>query len=344
MIDGGQFEGEFKELGCRNYTDVTIQTMENYCGAGMNFKRVMLKLFVEHYQTLYETCYDPATMQSVWSKHVLYNEIEHRDTGSSDMPDFTSDGFFGDFDVATAYTKIGQRDAIAEILGSVDLANKYIDVNEGDFYLAAGHLSPKDDFIYKSWQRISYKYINTAPQWQCFNDGNWNLLENAIRGMAEREPFSPFAEIYTGTIGILELLDIKNNPAEIWLSGSQGSKRIPVPKFFWKVLYEPETQLGVALIGINNPHLAPEDVAVHKICPEISDHPLILELPEPGNIIKGVCYACSVPDAQKYILDMPKLEVSGVLMKGMKPSSSTMNTASFILILISAILAGQLMK
>ena len=43
-------------------------------------------------------------------------------------------------------------------------------------------------------------------------------------------PWSPFAVVYTGTHGILELKDINNNPTEIWLSGDDTEKRLPVPK------------------------------------------------------------------------------------------------------------------
>ena len=48
--------------------------------------------------------------------------------------------------------QLGQRDALGEILGSVDLADDYIDVDKGEVYMARGHLAPRADFIYKSWQ------------------------------------------------------------------------------------------------------------------------------------------------------------------------------------------------
>ena len=317
MVEGGTFEGDFKDFGCKTYTSVQVQSYDNQCGDESNFSKIRMSFVVESSsKILFETCFDPATMRSVWARHILYNEIELRDTGSSGMPDFSTDNFFEGFDVVTAYTKISQRDAIAEILGSEELANNYVNVQQGNVYLARGHLAPKADFIYKSWQRMSYKYINTAPQWQCFNSGNWNFLENAVRSMVELQQFGPYAEIYTGTFGIMELPDINNNLQEIWLSGNQENQRVPVPKYFWKIIYEPETQLGVVLIGVNNPHLAPEEVTSHKICPEISDHPLILELSDPESITKGVCYACSVPDAQKVITDFPDLEVSGILKRG----------------------------
>jgi hypothetical protein len=84
-------------------------------------------------------------------------------------------------------------------------------------------------------------------------------------------------------------------------------------RFYWKVLYDPASQLGVALIGVNNPHLAADNVQAHKVCPEIPDHPLIQELADPDDIYSGVTYACSIPDAKQVIADMPELNVMGVL-------------------------------
>jgi hypothetical protein len=38
------------------------------------------------------------------------------------------------------------------LLGSEELANDYVNVASGDVYMARGHLAPRADFIYKSWQ------------------------------------------------------------------------------------------------------------------------------------------------------------------------------------------------
>ena len=79
------------------------------------------------------------------------------------------------------------------------------------------------------------------------------------------------------------------------------------------MLYEPSSQLGVVLFGVNNPHMNVDEIPDYKICPEILNYPLISELTAPEDVYKGVSFACSVDDAKKVIADIPDLTVSGVL-------------------------------
>lgn len=62
---------------------------------------------------------------------------------------------------------------IAGFVGNA-LADRYITSTQ---FLARGHLAAKTDFIYATGQRASFYFINAAPQWQPFNAGNWNRLE-----------------------------------------------------------------------------------------------------------------------------------------------------------------------
>ena len=31
--------------------------------------------------------------------------------------------------------------------------------------------------------------------------------------------------------------------------------RLPVPRYYWKILHSPSLSAGVAVVGVNNPHL-----------------------------------------------------------------------------------------
>ena len=89
-----------------------------------------------------------------------------RDTGNN-RPSFDPEYF--DFDVDYYYKMTTQRETVAELVGSQDLAEKYIGDQSSQLFLSRGHLAPNADFIFYSWQDSTFFFINVAPQWQSFN-------------------------------------------------------------------------------------------------------------------------------------------------------------------------------
>ena len=53
----------------------------------------------------------------------------------------------------------------------------------GTRYFAKGHLAPDAAFIYDVFQDATYYFVNVAPQFQSFNNGNWRSLEQAVRDL-----------------------------------------------------------------------------------------------------------------------------------------------------------------
>lgn len=109
-------------------------------------------------------------------------------------------------------------------------------------------MAPDGDGIFRSWSFTTYWYTNAAPKWQVINNGNWVRVENAVRRKAAAMEID--LVIYTGTFGILSLPDINNNQVQITL---EGGGNIEVPKWFWKIIRNPLTDEGIALITLNNP-------------------------------------------------------------------------------------------
>ena len=91
----------------------------------------------------------------------------------------------------SAYTKASQVEQMKLLLGTnVNAATgvPYIDGTRGGTdYFARGHLSPDAAFIYDAEQDATYYFMNVAPQFQSFNNGNWKSLELATRKYAEEE-------------------------------------------------------------------------------------------------------------------------------------------------------------
>ena len=107
-------------------------------------------------------CHDQERSSSLWSQHMIFDEIAAKDTGNN-RPSF-DDEFF-DFDVDYYYKMATQAETIQDLTGT----DKYIGSQSSQLFLSRGHLSPNADFMFYSWQDSTFFFINVAPQWQSFN-------------------------------------------------------------------------------------------------------------------------------------------------------------------------------
>ena len=77
-----------------------------------------------------------------------------------------------------------QLKSIGDQLGET-FANKIISVgSKSKNYIAKGHLTPDAAMVYDFEQKATYFFINAAPQFQAFNNGNWKYLEDRARKLA----------------------------------------------------------------------------------------------------------------------------------------------------------------
>ncbi|KYB27060.1 hypothetical protein TcasGA2_TC033385 [Tribolium castaneum] len=107
---------------------------------------------------------------------------------------------------------------------------------EGDTY-DKGHLAPKCDFETELEQRMTFYYINAAPQWAPVNQRIWKYFEQGVR----RQATGNQRYIITGTVG------------------SRNNDVINIPKYFFKIVL-PER---VVYIGVNYNNALNENV---KLC------------------------------------------------------------------------------
>jgi hypothetical protein len=176
--------------------------------------------------------------------------------------------------------------------------------------VAKGHLSAKTDFVYGSQQRATFHYVNVAPQWQTFNGGNWKELEESVRAYADKSKLN--LDVYTGTYGIVTFPDVKGIETELYLYvDSNNNKAIPVPKLYWKAVYDPKSQAGVVVVGINNPYLS-NPQGDYLICNDVCSKISWLQL-EQKNITKGYLYCCDVNDFRATVKTLPEFTVRGLL-------------------------------
>merc|ERR1711963_534659 len=94
---------------------------------------------------------------------------------------------------------------------------------------------------------------------------------------------------------------------------------VPAPKYYWKVVQDPETKTGAAFIGLNDPHtnVAPVELCKNR-CSEMSswvDWGI-------ENLDAGYMYCCSVEDAAKAIKAIPDMTAPGGLIGGSSSPST----------------------
>lgn len=149
------------------------------------------------------------------------------------------------------------------------------------------------DFIYAEWQFATYYFVNVAPQWQAFNNGNWKAIEIAVREYAKNAQRD--IQVYTGTLGTL-----KHKGINLFLAKQPGRsgewKRIPVPEFYWKIVHDPVVDEAIVFVGLNNPHFSGENPEIEvQICPDICAENKWFFLYQ-KNVNKGYSYCCSYQD------------------------------------------------
>lgn len=206
-------------------------------------------------------------------------------------------------DANEAYKQVTQKTTFTNILGSSTLADQYLNTTS---YLARGHLSPDADFVYVSASYTTYFFINTVPQWQAVNNGNWKSVELAVRSKAGDDK-SRF-RIITGGFQTLQLNDVNGNLQNIYL---QSPNKLAVPKFSWKVAKNMITLEAIAFVTLNNPfvgNISSSDLLCQNICDKYGWINSAWSNPS-----KGFTYCCDVNELKTVIPTIPDIFYIDVL-------------------------------
>ena len=162
-------------------------------------------------------------------------------------------------------------------------------------YLARGHLSPDADFIYGEMQDATYYYFNVAPQWQNFNNGNWKFVEIAVRNLAKLQKKT--LRVQTGTFQTLRLSDSKITLGK--------NSVLPVPLYFWKLVYDKQLKQATVFVVINHPLLKENDIPIiYDLCSSESEtlcEDLSWNFRTRKKAKKGLLYCCSYQSLKKKI-------------------------------------------
>lgn len=109
--------------------------------------------------------------------------------------------------------------------------------------------------------------------------------------------------------GRAQLPDVNGRKVDLYLT---TNNKVPVPRMFWKIIYDPITHAGTAFIGLNNPYQSEQSIANDVRCRDICG-----QLPwltwRQRDVQRGYSYCCEVNEFRSAFPDIPYFPVTGVL-------------------------------
>ncbi|KAG5862555.1 hypothetical protein JTB14_023592 [Gonioctena quinquepunctata] len=190
-------------------------------------------------------------------------------------PNFKVAGLGPDIAANVAYKRAFQKSTFNKLLGSARLADRYINSNS---YLSRGHLSP---------DQISSLQAGNLP------------------------PIFTSTSARNGKSSTVEIGPVWRELSEKKPNNLKTRKKLPVPKFTWKIMYNPKTQDGIVFVVVNNPFLDgihEDDVLCTNVCEMYG-----WGTSSWNNIRKGYIYCCDVNDFADVVDTMPHFPVKRVL-------------------------------
>lgn len=188
--------------------------------------------------------------------------------------------------INTFYTKKNQIAIFESIFGQTQ---KYIN---NSMFLSRGHLAPDADFIFAYEQLSTYYYANVAPEFQSVNGGNWVRVENMARTLAS--DYGSTFQIYSGYYDdlILENKMIFLDP----------SRKIEVPKWFYKAIKNLKTNAAIVIITLNNPFERLNNI--REFCTNVCER-ASLNNKNFKNIKRGYTFCCELGEFKEVVNDLP---------------------------------------
>ncbi|CAG9857995.1 unnamed protein product [Phyllotreta striolata] len=296
-------EYDFSEILCHKPIRGEIQKTRESCGNGRGtITNIGYTVTPRYFKTLIKVCYDEARGANLYSQHIIHGEEVAYTSKFRERPGFSTAGLPKGVSANVAYKRAYQKSTFSSLLGSSGLAERYINKKS---FLSRGHLAPDADFLFASSQLTSYFYINTCPQWQSINGGNWVKVESSVREAASK--YGRRFTIITGTHGVLELPDSSGRPVEVYLV---SRRKLPVPKFVWKIIYDDFSGKAIAIVSLNNPFVDSYEDAV--LCNDICDR-FGWGAKSFGDFSRGLIYCCDVNEFREVVDSVPDIVVNGIL-------------------------------
>ncbi|XP_058462067.1 uncharacterized protein LOC131437039 [Malaya genurostris] len=301
----------FDEFSCARVWYSSARRTNISCEDGAFIVEVGFDMGVR-FPKLMDICHNENTFENHWVKHEFTRAIAGYQSGNP-RPEWYQGYFYPGIDVNGLYAIDKQRKTIGVILKSESLADSVVVDYATGLFMARGHIAARVDFILGPQQNGTFWFLNAAPQWQNFNEGNWLRIEESVRNFVTARNLQ--VTVYSGTYGVHTLTDVNGDQQPIYLDfDPDGTQRLPAPKIFYKILLDESNKAGVALIGVNNIYIdSMEQIDDgYMFCEDIGDKIRWIDWNR-RNFSLGYSYACEVNPFLKRIGHLAGLDVPHLL-------------------------------
>lgn len=292
----GAAKHQLRNVRCQKHPWITVWPLppmshtNNYClnhsMADIGF-RVPDNLFLKTMRV----CHDVASLTTFFAIYQLrpYNVAYQRSVGRLSFIQAREFNYSDSYN--RLYGKDNQRTRLSQLLGEDQDVDDYFDTDK--LFFSRGHLGGKVDFFDRNHQRSTFFYLNTGPQFQAINGGNWLRVEDGIRRYVAKKKFN--ATIISGTHGVLRFPSLADD--ELFL-GANG--KLPVPQYFYKLVHDEGNGQAVVFVSINNPHIDDDEIPDYIFCNNVIGDIKWVSLKD--SITAGVIFAC---DLNEFVAEMP---------------------------------------
>ncbi|XP_049704173.2 uncharacterized protein LOC110382084 [Helicoverpa armigera] len=256
----------FKEIKCNTQPWFTAQEYPETCHEHSSMIYHVGYKVKNSFHTIYEACFDKRLLRTHYVKHRLTPLSIYKQHGLT-RPAFIDGNLFRGVKMNEIYKFNNQKTSLDAILGH-SMSGHYLTKKQ---FLSRGHLAANADYPTSALIRATFHYVNSAPQWQRGNAGDWAALEESLRRRVNA--LNTTVIVYTGTHGIMTLPNRSGHMKEVYLHIDENNNPdVPVPMYYYKLVYDPIRKLAAVFITINSSFYSDKVLNSLVFCQDICEH------------------------------------------------------------------------